>query len=217
MTRANTLSFFTLHLSFLTGHICLLISFIVLLSSPPPLFGYSSTFPHPPSCRVHSLRLSLPQFLLFTVPLLSIYLPLFPSLLPSLLLFPCSPAALSSTRSHSLAHTLRLHHPLSTSTFTLTSPLLSPLCSLSPTNTYHLLHPPPTPLRLLSPSLPPHSLPTSLPIPSSFSDTQPCCLAHSKPIRSLMLTGSQGQSTLSPKPTTRQLVRVARFSDTKLS
>ncbi|CAB1422116.1 unnamed protein product [Pleuronectes platessa] len=50
-----------------------------------------------------------------------------PSLPPSLSppLSPPSPAALS-TRSHSpFAHTLRLHPPLSTSTFTLTSPLLS--------------------------------------------------------------------------------------------
>lgn len=128
------------HLSFLICHIWLLISFMISLCSLPSNLSFSllsipptpPPHPHPPTCCLHSQSPSLPLFLPF----------LFPSSSPSL-----SPPSLLRSRLTliPLAHTLRQHPPLSTSTFTLTSSRL-PLSSSrrlpfpSPTNTYHPSH-----------------------------------------------------------------------------
>lgn len=142
-------------------HVCLRLIFIVSLFSLPSdtdmwfLSDHPSAVPQPPT----SVSGSLPHFLLSSMPLLSIYLPSFPSLSPPL--SSSSHCALDSL-SFPLAHTLRQHPPLSISTFTLTS-----LCSSHLLPLRHLLT---QIIRLLS------SSPSTL---SSISSNSFLLLTHS--------------------------------------
>lgn len=167
-----------------------------------------SLLKHPPliliplAASTLSLRLSLPLFLPF----------LFPSSLPSLSPPPrCAPDSLSFP---SLTHSGSiLPSPLLPSHSPLHASLSAPLATFlfpSPTNTYH-------------PSHLPRLLPISL---SSISSHSSLLLTHSLNLAVLpnahvhtpMLIGTQGQSTLSPKPASRRFDLVAStLLDTELS
>ena len=173
-TRANTLHppctvDLTLHLSPLICHICLLVIFIV----PPALAVLKQEHVITLSLAEHPARSLLSPRLSAPSRALALHLPSFsPSLFPP----PSSSSSSSSSSrcaldslSFPLAHPLRQHPPLSTSTFTLTSsrlPLSAPL--------HHLLthiisgNPPPPPLghltRLPSTSFPPPHPPPPLPL-----------------------------------------------------
>lgn len=192
----------TLHSSFFIRHI--LISFIVFVSLCPQTEIPLSLSEHP------SASASCPPSLSLTFGSLSC--PCSPSTFLPPSFFPClspppPPLSSSSSRcaldslSFPLAHTLRQHPPISTY-FPLTSPLLSPPSSLSPTDTYHLWH---LPVYCLPPFSPPF-----LP-PSLYSLTHSTLLPRANSyMHTLMLIGTQGQSTLFP-------VLVTRLLDTELS
>lgn len=175
MTREKT--HYILHdfTSILSFTICqILISLIVSLCSLPSNWNLSfSLGASLPSAASGSV--TLPHFLVSSVPLLSIYLPpCFLLLLPLFLLL-LLPLRSRLSLSFPLAHTLG-QHPLHFYLHTHLLPHPSPLCSCrllpspSPTNTHHLSQPPPVSC------LPPPS-PPFLP---SFSRTQPCCLAQTR-------------------------------------
>lgn len=198
----------TLHSSFLICHI--LINFIVFVSLCPQTGTPLSLSEHPSASRPPSLSLTFCSLACPCSP--STFLP--PSFFPSLSPPPPLPSSSSccalDSLSFPLAHTLRQHPPISTY-FPLTSPLLLPPSSPSPTDTYHLWH-----LPVYCLPLPPFS-PPFLP-PSLYSLTHSTLLprANSR-VHTLMLIGTQGQSTLSPVPVTRRFARVARLLDTELS
>lgn len=179
---------------------------LFMFSALKPLFLSLSILPS------SSSRL-LPPLSVSVSPSLSFCPFSFPLLCPPSLLLPAAlPTRSHSPRSHTQAASSPLHFYLHTHLFTPPSQLLSP-----PSFFRHLLThiiPRISPVCCLSRS------PPSLPIPPSFSLTHSLNLAvlPNAHVHTPMLIGTQGQSTLSPKPASRRFDLVAStLLDTELS